>query len=83
MDYSRKNKIKKFFKERYKFIIGSGIFLTIGATVALVGFQIAGWSIVEWLKSPFATTTIIFLVVGGFLLLMAFLLHIIKKSINM
>jgi hypothetical protein len=77
MNYEKKRKIKKWFKARWKFLLGSGIFLAVGVVVMLVGFSVTGWSIVKWLHSPFATTTIISVIGGVFLLSMAFL---IKKN---
>lgn len=77
MNYEKKRKIKKWFKARWKFLLGSGIFLAVGVVVMLVGFSVTGWSLIKWLQSPFATTTIIFVIGGVFLLLMAFL---IKKN---
>lgn len=77
MDYNTKRKIQKWFQEKWKWILGSGIFLLAGITVMLIGFSVSGWSIVKWLQSPYAVTTIIFLIIGTFLLIMAFL---IKKQ---
>lgn len=77
MNYEKKRKIKKWFKARWKFLLGSGIFLAVGVVVMLVGFSVTGWSLIKWLQSPFATTTIIFVIGGVFLLSMAFL---IKKN---
>ena len=79
MNYNTKRKIKKWFKERWKWLLGSGIFLTIGLVVMLVGFSVTGWSLIEWLKSPFAVTTIIFILGGAFLLVLAFA---IKKQVE-
>ena len=79
MKYETKRTIKKWFKEKWKWLLGSGIFLTIGLVVMLVGMQISGWSIIKWLQSPWAVTTFIFLVGGAFLLIMAFL---IKKQVE-
>ena len=73
MEFNTKRKIKKWFKEKWKWLLGSGIFLTVGLVVMLVGFSVTGWSIIKWLQSPFATTTIIFIIFGAFLLIMAFL----------
>ena len=72
MDYNTKRKIKKWFKSKWKFLLGSGIFLTVGLVVMLVGFSVTGWSIIKWLQSPFATTTIIFVLGGIFFLVLAF-----------
>lgn len=71
MNFNTKRKIKKFFKEKWKFLLGSGIFLTIGLVVMLVGFSVTGWSLIKWLRSPFATTTIIFVIIGLFLFTLA------------
>ena len=67
MNYYTKRKLKNWFKEKWKILLGSGIFLSIGLTVMLIGFSVTGWSLIKWLKSPFATTTFIF-VIGGILL---------------
>lgn len=72
MQFDTKRKIKKWFKEKWKWLLGSGIFLTVGLVVMLIGFSMTGWSIIEWLKSPFCTTTIVFVLIGAFLLILAF-----------
>lgn len=79
MKYQTKKKIKKFFKTKWKILLGSGIFLTSGLVVMLVGMAISGWSIIDWLKSRYAITSIAFIIVGAFLLLLAFL---IKKQME-
>lgn len=79
MNYNTKRKIKKWFKAKWKILLGSGIFLTVGLVVMLVGFSVTGWSIIKWLQSPFATTTIIFVLGGVFLLVLAFVL---KKQVE-
>ena len=79
MEYETKKKIKRFIRDKWKWLLGSGIFLIAGTVIMLVGFSMSGWSIVRWLQSPFAVTTIIFIVGGVFLLIMAFL---IKKHID-
>ena len=80
MNFTTKRKIRKFFQAKWKWLLGSAIFLTIGLVVMLVGFSLSGWSIIAWLKSPWAVTTIIFIVGGLFLLVMAFLL---KKQVEL
>jgi hypothetical protein len=79
MQFNTKRKIKKWFKEKWKWLLGSGIFLTAGLVVMLVGFSMTGWSIIEWLKSPFCTTTIVCVLIGAFLLILAFA---IKKQVE-
>lgn len=79
MKYETKKKIKTFFKTKWKILLGSGIFLTVGLVVMLVGFSVTGWSIIAWLQSPFATTTLIFVLGGIFLLVFAFLF---KKQVE-
>jgi uncharacterized membrane protein len=59
-----KKKIKTFFKKKLGWIIGSGVFLIAGIVLLFVGFSITGWDFVKWLNSPYATTTIILLVLG-------------------
>ena len=79
MNYNTKRKIKTWFKEKWKWLLGSGIFLTIGLIVMFVGFSMTGWSFIKWLQSPFAVTTIIFILGGAFLLVLAFA---IKKQVD-
>ena len=80
MKYDTKRKIKGFLKEKWKWLLGSGIFLITGLTVMLIGFSINGWSLIKWLRSPFALTSLIFIIGGAFLLVMAFL---IKKQADL
>ena len=77
MEYSTKRKIQKWFKQRWKMLLGSGIFLLTGGIVMLVGFSVTGWSLIKWLQSPWAMTTIIFVIAGLFIFIMALL---IKKQ---
>ena len=79
MNYETKRKIKKFFKDKWKWFVASGVFLLVGGTVALIGFQMSGWSLIKWLQSPFAQTTLVFVVAGAFLIILAFL---VKKNID-
>ena len=79
MKYETKRAVKKFLKDKWKWLLGSGIFLIIGTIVMLVGFSVTGWSLIKWLRSPYAVTTIIFVIGGVFLLVMAFLL---KKQVE-
>lgn len=59
-----KKKIKTLLKKRLGWLIGSGVFLIAGIVLLFVGFSITGWDFVKWLNSPYATTTIILLVLG-------------------
>ena len=77
MNYEKKRKLKKWWKSKWKWMLASGIFLTVGVVVMMIGFSVTGWSIVKWLQSPFAMTTIIFVVCGAFVFTMALL---IKKN---
>ncbi len=74
MKFETKRKIKRFFRQKWKWLLGSAIFLTIGLVIMLIGMHISGWSIIAWLKSGYAITSIIFIVGGLFLLSLAFLL---------
>ena len=79
MKFDTKRKIKKWFKEKWKWVLGSGIFLTAGLVVMLIGFSMSGWSFIKWLQSPFCTTTIVCVLIGAFLLILAFA---IKKQVE-
>lgn len=59
-----KKKLKEQVKKKLPWIIGSGLFLIAGIVLLFVGFAITGWNFIEWLKSDYATTTIILLIVG-------------------
>ena len=74
MNYNTKRKIKKFFKERWKVLVGSGAFLLVGGVVMLIGFSVTGWSIMKWLQSPLAITTLIFVLAGIFVFVITLLL---------
>ena len=74
MNYNTKRKIKKFFKEKWKVLVGSGAFLLVGGVVMLIGFSVTGWSIMKWLQSPFAITTLIFVLAGIFVFVITLLL---------
>lgn len=79
MKYETKRKIKKWFQRKWKWLLGSAIFLTIGLVVMLVGFSVTGWSLIKWLQSRYAITTFVCVIGGTFLLLMAFLF---KKQVE-
>lgn len=59
-----KKKIKEQLKKKLPWIIGSGVFLVAGVVLLIVGFSLTGWNFLEWLEGPYATTTIILLVLG-------------------
>lgn len=59
-----KKKLKEQVKKKLPWIIGSGVFLIAGIVLLFVGFSLTGWNFVKWLNSPYATTTIILLVLG-------------------
>lgn len=59
-----KKKFKEQLKKKLPWIIGSGLFLIAGIVLLFVGFAITGWNFIEWLNGPYATTTIILLIVG-------------------
>jgi uncharacterized membrane protein len=59
-----KKKIKTLFKKRLGWLIGSGVFLIAGIVLLFVGFSITGWDFMKWINGPYATTTIILLVLG-------------------
>lgn len=60
----RKELIKRFFKQHKAWFLGTGVFLVVGVTILLVGFSVTGWSIVEWLQSPYAVTFFLIMGVG-------------------
>jgi len=59
-----KKKLKEQVKKKLPWIIGSGVFLISGIALLFVGFSLTGWNFVKWLNSPYATTTIVLLVLG-------------------
>lgn len=70
MDYFKKKKIKAFIKENKAKLIGTGIFLGVGATALIIGMYMSGWSFVKWINSGFGMTTLICIVLGLFVLIM-------------
>lgn len=66
----RKKRFKTMFKKQWKWFLSVGLFLLLGLIALFVGFTLTGWNIVEWVKSPYATTLLIILVVGGIVLLL-------------
>ena len=63
-----KYKFKQTLKKYWIAFVGTGLFACAGAVFMLVGFQMSGWSIIDWLKSPYAVTALI-LFIGGALVL--------------
>lgn len=59
-----KKRIKTFFKKKLGWIIGSGVFLVLGIVVFFIGLSVTGWDFVKWINSPYATTTLILLILG-------------------
>ena len=77
MNFYKKRRIKEYFKKYIGVIVGTGAFLLFGLVVMLVGFYMAGWSIVDWLQSKWATTFFIMLIFG---LIGALVLYILWKK---
>ena len=59
-----KKKFKEQLKKKLPWVIGSGVFLVAGVVLLIVGFSLTGWNFIKWLEGPYATTTIILLVLG-------------------
>lgn len=78
MTETKKKKIKATLKKKWKWFLGSGVFLTIGIVALLVGFNMTGWSIIDWLKSPYATTFFIIVGIGVLIILVAVITY--KRS---
>ena len=55
--------------------LSTGLFLLIGGAIALVGFSVTGWSIIKWLQSPYAITTLVFVLGGIYGLIMIIILY--------
>jgi len=69
MDFTKKRKFFNWLKEKKAVIISTVLFLGLGATLMLVGFALTGWSIIDWLKSPYATTFFILAAIGIYLII--------------
>lgn len=69
MDYTKKRKLKQKLKDKKAVIISTALFLGLGAILLLVGFALTGWSIVDWLRSPYATTFFILAAIGIYLII--------------
>lgn len=64
MNSYKKKKFKKNLKEKWGWFLASGIFLVIGIIALLVGFNMTGWSLIDWLQSAYAVTFFIILSIG-------------------
>lgn len=62
----KKKKLGQFIKEKKVWFISSGIFMLVGIICLIVGGIITGFNIFEWLKSPYAMTMYVCLIVGVF-----------------
>lgn len=69
MEFQKKRKIRKWLKEKWGWLLGTGLFLGAGIILLLVGFYLTGWSIIDWLKSPYATTFFILFAIGVYLII--------------
>ena len=69
MDFTKKRKLKNWWKDKKAAIIGASLFLGIGTAFLLIGFALTGWSIIDWLKSPYATTFFILAAIGIYLMI--------------
>ena len=65
-----KTKFVNWIINHKKELIGTGLFVLVGAIVMLIGFAMTGWSIIEWLKSPWATTFFVVAALGLLLLVL-------------
>lgn len=52
----RKYRFRKALRRYWAAFLGSGLFLIGGIAFLLVGFEMTGWSLIDWLKSPYAVT---------------------------
>ena len=84
MNTIKKRKFRKFEEKNKKFIVGSGIFILIGLTALIVGFEIANdWQAMrKWLASPYATTFFVCFGIGAFCLIVIILAFIAFKRGN-
>lgn len=64
----KRYRFKKLLRRYWAAFLGTGLFAIIGGVFMLIGFQMTGWSLIDWLKSPYAVTCGI-LFAGGALLL--------------
>ena len=69
MKFETKRKIKKWWKEKKAIVLSTLLFLGIGAAFLLIGFSLTGWSIIDWLKSPYATTFFILAAISIYLII--------------
>jgi hypothetical protein len=57
--------MKKLSKSKLVLSIGTALFLLVGIVAMLIGFSMTGWSIVDWLQSPYALTAFVILGLGS------------------
>lgn len=72
-------KVKEFIKNHGgKLLIGSAIFLVLGAAAFCIGGYMAGWDIIGWFSSPSAFFVYAFVIL--FFLILACLWYWAKRS---
>lgn len=78
MTHTQMYKLSKNGKAIATWTAGTGLFLAFGIGVLLYGFWMTGWSIIDWLQSPYAFT--FFVILAACLLVGMWALLELKRS---
>lgn len=81
MDYYKKEKVRNWFAKHWKPVLATGIFVTAAIVAMLIGFAMAGWDLLKWLKSDYAETFFIVVALGAIgLAVVIYVFHILRKK---
>lgn len=76
-EYKARQKLRKYWAA----FLGTGLFLVFGIALLLVGFYMTGWSIIDWLKSPYALTAGVILA-GGVVFLICVVITVKRHKLG-
>lgn len=76
-----KYKARKKLRKYWVAFLGTGLFLVFGIALLLVGFYMTGWSLIDWLKSPYALTAGVILA-GGVVLLIGVVITVKRHRLG-
>lgn len=65
VNYYKRREFKDKLKQNWKVLVGTGAFVLSAIIGLLIGFSMNGWSLIRWLKSDYAVTCIILLILGA------------------
>ena len=80
MDYYKKERIKDWFRQHWKVLLGTGIFITVALVAMLIGFSMSGWDLIKWFQSVWAERFFICLAIGAIAYLVFLYIYFMLKK---